>query len=242
MSDSLRLPTPRSYGGLRKWANAVAVRFLHFIGYYLLLKRVDTRVARIAKFELTIRPTVYDPRFYRAPAFFSDFIGRLDLAGKRVADVGTGSGLQALAAARAGASTVVAIDVNPDAVATAAANARTNGFEDRVFPISSDLFSAVAPESRFDVIVSNPPFCEGRAWDVADRAWRAGPRYRDIAPLFEQARRRLTRDGVMYLILSSHTDLEYIGLLIRRAGFALRIASERRVWFETLIIYELRPI
>lgn len=76
----------------------------------------------------------------------------------------------------------------------------------------------------------------------ADRAWRAGPRYIDIAPLFEQARQRLTGDGVMYLIMSSHTDLEYIGLLIRRAGFALRVASERRVWFETLVIFELRPV
>lgn len=140
MSDSLRLPAPRSHGVLRKSANAAAVGFLHFIGYYLLLERVDTRIARIAKLDLTIRPTVYDPRFYRAPAFFADFIGRLDLTGKRVADVGTGSGLQALAAARAGASSVMAIDVNPDAVAAAAANARANGFADRVFPIVSDLF------------------------------------------------------------------------------------------------------
>jgi len=156
--------------------------------------------------------------------------------------VGTGSGLQALAAARAGASSVVAIDVNPDAVATATANARANGFEDRVFPIVSDLFSAVDPDSQFDVIVSNPPFCEGAAWDVANRAWRAGPRYKDIAPLFEQARGRLTRDGVMYLIMSSHTDLDYIESLIRQAGFALRVASEQRVWFETLVIFELRPV
>jgi release factor glutamine methyltransferase len=242
MSDSLRTSTLTLRGALRKSATGVVLGLLHFIGYYALLKRSGTRLARIAEFDLTIRPTVYDPRYYRAPAYFAEFIDRLNLSGKTVADVGTGSGIQALAAARAGASTVVAIDVNPAAVVTAAANARANGFEHCVFPVASNLFLAIAPESQFDVIVTNPPFCDGRAWDVADRAWRAGPQYEDIAPLFEQARRRLAPDGVMYLILSSHSDLESVGSLMRQAGFAVRVASERRVLFETLIIYELRPV
>jgi release factor glutamine methyltransferase len=240
MSDSLRSTLPL-HGALRKLANSVVVRLLHFIGYYVLLKRSGTRLTRIAGFELTIRPTVYDPRYYRAPAYFAEFIGGLNLSGKTVADVGTGSGIQALAAARAGAPTVVAIDVNPNAAITAAANARANGFEHCVFPVTSNLFLAITPRPQFDVILTNPPFCDGRAWDVADRAWRAGPQYKDIAPLFEQARRRLTPNGVMYLILSSHSDLELIGSLIRRAGFEVRVISERRVFFETLTIYELRP-
>jgi len=228
-------------GALRKSANKVFVGLLHFIGYYALLKRPGTRLARVAGFELTIRPTVYDPRYYRAPAFFAEFIDELDLAGKTVADVGTGSGLQALAAARAGASTVVAIDINPNAVVTAAANARANGFGHRVFSVASNLFSAITPRIKFDVILSNPPFCEGKAWDVADRAWRAGPGYRDITPLFDQARRRLARDGIMYLILSSHTDLAFIEAVVRQAGFAARVISERRVLLERLVIYQLRP-
>ena len=158
-----------------------------------------------------------------------------------MADVGTGSGLQALAAARAGATTVVAVDINPNAVATAAANARANGFEHRVVTVTSDLLSAILPEPKFDVILSNPPFCDGRAWDIADRAWRAGPQYQDITPLFSQARKRLVPDGVMYLILSSHTDLEFIGGVIRRTGFELQIIGRQRVFFETLVIFELRP-
>jgi len=226
---------------LKKFANGAGVRLLHFIGYYILLKRTDTRLIRIEGFELTINPTVYDPRYYRAPAYFAQFIAGLDLSGKTVADVGTGSGLQALAAVRAGAATVVAVDVNPHAVATATINARANGYERRVIALTSDLLSAIPPRPQFDVIVSNPPFCDGKAWDIADRAWRAGPGYQDITPLFSQARKRLVSDGVMYLILSSHTDLEFIGAVIRRTGFEIRMVKEQRVFFETLVIFELRP-
>jgi len=230
-----------SYGPPRESAKRLVLSLLHVIGYYVLLKRPGTRQALVAGFQLTIRPTVYDPRYYRAPAFFAEFIGGLDLAGKTVADVCTGSGLQALAAARAGASTVVAVDINPNAVASVAANARANGFEHRVFPLASNFFSAISPTSRFDTILTNPPWCDGKAWDVADRAWRAGPGYKDIMPLFEQARGRLAADGVMYLILSSHADLKFIESAMQQAEFVARIIRQQRVLLETLVIYELRP-
>ncbi|MFO8074788.1 MAG: 50S ribosomal protein L11 methyltransferase [Egibacteraceae bacterium] len=51
----------------------------------------------------------------------------LDLAGARVDDVGTGTGILAIAAARRGAAEVRAVDVDPVAVATARANAAANG-------------------------------------------------------------------------------------------------------------------
>ena len=216
--------------------------FVHFVGYHLLLRRGGTRRIAFAGFDLTIPPTVYDPRFYRAPAYFAEFIGRLDLNGKRVADVCTGSGLQALAAARAGAASVTAIDINPAAVAAATLNARANRFDDRISVAASNLLSTVPPGPQFDVILSNPPFCDGRAWDIADRAWRAGPQYEDIAPLFGQARERLLRDGLMYVVLSSHGDLPFIESIMARAGFAVRVADQRRVLFETLVIYELLPV
>src|SRR5213596_265531 len=76
---------------------------IHFFSYHLILKRRSTRVTRAAGFRLIVRPTVFHPRCFITSEFFASFIDRLDLSGMRVADVGTGSGILALAAARAGA-------------------------------------------------------------------------------------------------------------------------------------------
>src|SRR5215472_8544531 len=113
---------------------------IHFLAYHFILKRRGTRRTRAAGFRMIVHPTVFHPRYFLTSEFFASFIGRLDLRGKRVADVGTGSGILALAAARAGAATVTAIDVNPNAALSAAENARANGFGDRVSAMCGNLF------------------------------------------------------------------------------------------------------
>ena len=100
----------------------------------------------------------------------------------------------------------------------------------------------MAPGPHFDVMLINPPFCAGRAWDIADRAWRAGPNYKDIAPLFQQARERLAPGGLAYFIISSASDLRLLGDLIRRAGFSARLMGRRFILVETFLLYELRPM
>jgi ribosomal protein L11 methyltransferase len=72
--------------------------------------------------------------------------------GARVLDVGTGSGVLALAAARLGATHVEAVDIAPDAVEAASGNADRNGVADRVHPSLTPI-EDVAGE--FDVVVAN---------------------------------------------------------------------------------------
>jgi release factor glutamine methyltransferase len=241
MTDELIRELPPKTG-TGKFADRWIERLLHLLGYYTILRRSGTRKVRADGFDLTVSSTVYDPRYHRAPLYFAEFVSRLDLTGKVVADLCTGSGIQALAACRAGARKVIALDINPQAALTAGINARANRFQNRIAPVGSNLFSATAARPTFDVILTNPPFCSGRAWDIADRAWRAGSGYSDIEALFAQASERLRPGGVMYMILSSLSDLELLGSFIRQAGLSARIASQRRVLLETLIIYELRQV
>lgn len=71
--------------------------------------------------------------------------------GSRVIDVGTGSGILAVAAKRLGAAEVVAIDIDPVAVETAEQNARQNGVEVDVRRATLDQ----VPEGDADLIVAN---------------------------------------------------------------------------------------
>ena len=212
---------------------------IHFFSYHLILRRRTTRRTRAAGFSLTVRPTVFHPRYFITSQFFAGFVDGLDLRGKRVLDVGTGSGVLALAARRAGAAEVTAIDINPAAAAAAADNARANGYRTGFRAICANLLSALAPTPHFDVIISSPPSFPGEPRDVADRAWHAGPNYRDIAGLFDQARRRLAPGGRVYLLVSSDSDVELLGELVERAGFYWRVVAERSILIEVLVIYEL---
>src|ERR1700734_1216928 len=214
---------------------------VHYLSHKFILNRRCTRWVSAAGFRLAVYPTVFHPKLFLTSEFFARFLATVDLEGKHVADIGTGSGILALAAARAGA-TVVALDINAMAVNAAADNARANGLGDRVTAIRSDLLSALAPGFQFDVIISNPRFFSGEPRDIADRAWVAGPGYRDIMSLFEQAHQRLKPSGTMYVLLSSDSDLHFLGQLIAKAGFRARMATAFSIVIESMIIYELVPV
>jgi release factor glutamine methyltransferase len=215
---------------------------IHFFSYHFILKRRKTTVVCAAGFRLTVRPTVFHPRHFLTSEFFAKFLSGVDLVGKRVADVGTGSGILALAAARAGAASVVALDINPNAAMAAAENAHANGHSNTLLTVTSNLLSAITPRPMFDVIVSSPPSFPAEPRDLADRAWHAGPEYRDIAMLFVQARERLASGGCMYVLFSSHSDLDLLGSFISRAGFVARLVAERSILIESLIVYELKVL
>jgi len=135
---------------------------------------------------------------------------------------------------------VLALDINPNAALSALENAQTNGLGDRVTAVCMNLLAALPPRPLFDVILSSPPKHAGEPRDLADRGWHAGPQYRDIAALFEQARERLKPNGYLYVMLSSDSDLELLGRLIDKAGFRARLAYRRSFYIESMNLYELR--
>jgi ribosomal protein L11 methyltransferase len=76
--------------------------------------------------------------------------GRLD--GGRVLDVGTGSGILAIAAAKLGARRVLAVDPDPIAVDAATANARRNRVTRRV---RARLGSVPTRDRPFEIVLAN---------------------------------------------------------------------------------------
>lgn len=70
--------------------------------------------------------------------------------GSRVADLGSGSGVLAIAAAKLGAARVVAIEMDPDAIGNATENVERNGVDQAVTVLQGDaaaLLPLVAPVS-----------------------------------------------------------------------------------------------
>jgi ribosomal protein L11 methyltransferase len=80
---------------------------------------------------------------------------RLPIRGARVADLGAGSAVLAIAAAKLGARNVAAVELDPDAIGNAIENVERNGVTDTVHVIEGDaklLLPLVAP---VDIVLAN---------------------------------------------------------------------------------------
>jgi release factor glutamine methyltransferase len=145
-------------------------------------------------------------------------------AGARVLDLGSGSGVLAIAAACAGASHVTAVDVSRRAVLASRLNARRNGVAVRA--LRGDLFEPVHGES-FDLIVSNPPYIPSAGDTLPDRGPRraldAGTRGRAFLDrICASARHHLTPGGAVLLIHSSISSEQVTIDALRRGGLEPR--------------------
>ena len=143
------------------------------------------------------------------------------VAGRRVFDLASGSGLCAIAALQAGAAGVTANDIDPFAEAAVRLNARAN--QVRVDFVRGDLLDDAPPEA--DVVLA------GDCWDEATLAQRVTPWLRRAVA---QGSRVLIGDpGRRYLPTSE---------LVELAVFEVRTTTE----LEDLVlkqgrVFELKP-
>jgi ribosomal protein L11 methyltransferase len=81
---------------------------------------------------------------------------RAQVTGARVLDAGTGSAVLAIAAAKLGAASILAVDSDPDALAAASENVDLNGLGGRIEVRSLDLGAiARSPGGSFDIVLAN---------------------------------------------------------------------------------------
>ncbi len=132
----------------------------------------------------------------------------------RVLDMGTGCGVNGILAASKSRQ-VVAVDVNPIAVECAKGNAKRNGVANRVVVRESDIFQNLS--GKFDLILFDPPFRWFRPRDLFERA-TADENYLGLASFFRQTKGFLAPGGRILLFFGTSGDVEYLGVLIRRAG------------------------
>lgn len=136
---------------------------LGYLWWCQLLNRVAPAID-LGGLTITVSPSTYKPLHGEIG------LARHCRAGDRVLDLGTGSGVIALAAARQGA-TVVGSDISPVAVRDARRNAERNGLGETVRFVESDCYDAV--DERFDVIVSHLPYVELALGTGHDGQWAA---------------------------------------------------------------------
>jgi release factor glutamine methyltransferase len=157
--------------------------------------------------------------------------------GDRVLDMGTGTGIAALHAAKAGAK-VTAADINPHAVACARSNALRNDL--KVDVVESDLFQKV--EGLYDVITFNPPYLpeEGGPSSWMERAWSGGADGSEVVARFlEDAWRFLAPGGRVYIILSSFGSIRAI-LRTAKERYDIEMVEEKHMFFESILAYRMK--
>lgn len=155
------------------------------------------------------------------------------LAGLRVADVGTGTGVIAVTLAFRGANEVIATDISDIAIQNARANIDTNNVSNKVEVLKTSLLDGV--EGKFDLICANLP--------ILDEVWER-PETNSLATvelLLQQAKIKLNSHGEIYLSWASFAGKkEVLEKLFEKHGYHFHLISAERlghVWYLYILFF-----
>lgn len=152
----------------------------------VLRRRVEERVpaayltgeAWLGEHRFIVDPRVIVPRSFIAELLEEQLEPWLDdpWSVQRALDLCTGSGCLAILTALAFPNAEVdAIDLSPDALAVAEKNVALYGMEEQVKLIHSNLFANVPADTRYDLIISNPPYVNQESMDELPSEYRREP-------------------------------------------------------------------
>nr|WP_024834781.1 peptide chain release factor N(5)-glutamine methyltransferase [Clostridium sp. 12(A)] len=154
-----------------------------------------------------------------------------------ILDMCTGSGCIAISLSKIGGfDGVTAVDLSKEALKVAKRNADVLLGPGRITLIESDLFQAIEPKSRFDIIVSNPPYIP------TEIIKELQPEVRNFEPmlaldgredglffyrqLVSEGRRFLNPGGSIYFEIG-YDQAESVSALLEDAGFAeIRVVKD----------------
>ena len=160
----------------------------------------------------------------------------ISLKGKKVLEIGPGSGILSVEAARRGGE-VVAVDIDPSAVKAtrkAALDAKVT-----VVAVEGDLFEPVNGE-KFDIILCNPPYLPDEPKDP-DIALDGGPQgWEFIERFLAGVNEVLADEGKILLLFSSHSMPDKVAESIHKYKFESKLLKRLEVgFFEELFVVKL---
>lgn len=221
----------------RRAAPHRAFKLLQRCTFYLFRRHRHRRLRleRVDGTSLLILPDVFNPTLFRTGELLARYVAGLDLSeGTRVLDLGCGSGILSVFAAKAGAR-VVAVDINPEAVRCTRLNSLMHGLDGRIEAREGDLFGPVAGE-RFDLVLFNPPYFPGRAREPWEHAWRS----EDALQRFIEGLPAVLAPGGRALLVLSTVARGAMETL-EASGCTVRVRVERQLFGERLSIVEVIP-
>ena len=227
-ASKLTITQPRT----NRWLRAVALLWLYAKRPFLLPRARKHVLESVRGLPLVVWPDVLNPVVFRSGEYFVEIIANLPRTQGRALDMGTGSGVCAIFAAKQGYR-VTAVDINPEAVRCAKINCLLNSVESQVDVREGDLFDTVRGE-RFDLVMFNPPFFRGEPKNLFDMSWRS----RDVMERFAAGLADILADqGKALILLSTDGDCGALTAALRANGFSLAIAGQRNFGNEIMTVY-----
>ena len=156
------------------------------------------------------------------------------LSSGKVLDVGTGIGIQAIAASRnKSVKEILAVDIDEEAVDYCKRNIKNK----KIKFILSDLFFNV--EGKFNTIIFNPPYLpEEKDLKIKDKALYGGEQGIElIKKFFSEVKSHLNKNGTILMVFSSITGKKKVDAIIKKAGFKFKELDRQHIFFEDLFIY-----
>ena len=152
-----------------------------------------------------------------------------------VLDMGTGTGIQALAAAgNRRVNKVLAVDISKESVDYCKKDSKHR----KITFKASNLFKNITKQ-KFDTIIFNPPYLpqESARRDITTEGGRKG--YETIQQFFEKAGDYLKPDGNILLLFSSLTNRKMVEQFLRNKMLDFRMIDSIHYFFEELYVYNI---
>jgi len=185
---------------------------------------------------VTVHPDVFPPHLTISTKLLLDFIQPKEIKGKSFLELGCGSGIISVYAAKKGAM-VTASDINETALEFLEKSAVANSI--KITIVNSDLFEKLNGQS-FDYIIINPPYYPKTPKNIKEKAWFCGKDFEYFERLFLQLPEFLSDSNQTFMILSEDCQLEKIQSIALKNNIAFELVQEKTVYAEKNYIYQLQ--